>query len=153
MVDEVLKNYKGKVFYVGGGSTMIFSNEEHPINKYHMKGGLVNGRGWASGSTATWLLCKLFPEVSIINLIGFDLYGIEGKINNVYAGTEHYQPIVNRATPWKNWALQLRTVFDEYKDKIFYRVGNEKDELPEQWIGADNIWFADNIMLQKHKEE
>ena len=45
---------------------------------------------WGSGPYAILLACNLQktkPTATNIKLVGFDLYGLDGKLNNVYANT------------------------------------------------------------------
>ena len=50
--------------------------------------------GGGSGPSAVLLATK---ESENIKLVGFDLYGSEGKLNNVYAETDGYKSMYDEA--------------------------------------------------------
>lgn len=145
MVNEVMKsNYKGEFLYVGLGTNSFFSNKTHPVNLHGMKRSLCESRGWASGPSAIWLLCK-YNKVEKVNLIGFDLHGIDKKINNIYAGTDNYQPIHANPTPYGSWVKQMKIVFAENKDVKFYYVN---EVLPGELHGIQNLIHVQEPVLE-----
>jgi len=105
-------------------------------------------QNWNSGPYAVLLACTMnFQEIF---LMGFDLYSINGKVNNVYKGTENYQGPETRSIDPQYWIYQISKLFEIYKDKRFIIV-NEKDwPLPESWnlpnVSFRNIgdFFIDN---------
>lgn len=143
MINEVMKNYQGEFWYVGLGTNSFFSNRTHPVNLHGMKRPLCESKGWASGPSAIWLLCK-FNKVSMVNLIGFDLHGIDKKINNVYAGTDNYQPTSANPTPFGSWVKQMKIAFAENKGVKFYYVNNL---LPGELHGIQNLVHVQEPVL------
>ncbi len=75
-------------------------------------------------------------------LLGFDLYGIDGKVNNVFKGTQNYLPSDATAEPCFGWIKQLGEVFANFPSTAFRRVGNVADAFPAKWEGYDNIAFV-----------
>jgi hypothetical protein len=148
MIMEILEfDYKGLFYYVGRGTRMFFSNKTHPHNYQKQRDGIHLSFGWASGSSALRLLCELNPCISIVNMIGFDLYGIDGKVNNVYVDTQNYVDSNSNETESENWIKQMKEVFLMFKDIMFYRVGNIEDTFPVEWRGLKNIKFVEEMIL------
>ena len=144
MVKKILKSdYKGEVLYIGIGTRKFFLNRSHPENKPGMENFVINSRGFAAGPSAVWLMIHYFPNIKIINLIGFDLYGKNGKINNVYAGKDDcYQPADSNAVVFRSWVEHLAIIFKENPGVQFFRVGNMEDSVPEDWQDISNIQFS-----------
>lgn len=107
------------------------------------------GYGWSAGPTAIRILCERNPDFEIINLLGFDLYGIEGKMNNVYKGTRNYLSKHRDAVKEHNWVKQLGNVFALFPHIKFFRVGNNEDEFPVEWMNNENIIFVDYPVFDK----
>lgn len=80
-------------------------------------------KGWSSGPIAAALACA--DGHTRIYLAGFDLGGINGMFNNVYAGTEFYKKSNDRATFSGNWIDQLINVSLQFPDCKFIRVIGE----------------------------
>jgi hypothetical protein len=92
---------------------------------------------FSSGPAAAWLAAR--NGASLIYLIGFDLTGTDGKINNVYAGTEHYKPSGSPATYSGNWVLQIDYVMGLFTDVNIVYVTNEPDSVPSSWHDRRNF--------------
>ena len=94
---------------------------------------------WGSGCYAVLLAASIgFKEV---NLLGFDLYPSNNKVNNVYKGTDNYATADARAVDYSYWAHQISKVFQCYPD-ISFVVHNLNDwEMPSQWQQS-NVKFA-----------
>jgi len=88
--------------------------------------------GWAAGPTAALLLC-LHERVDTCYMLGFDLYGKAGKVNNIYKGTENYVACDSPEIGYTNWVTQLNEVFKMFYTVRFLRVGDVKDEVPILW--------------------
>ena len=85
---------------------------------------------WGSGPYAILLGAKLH---SIINIIGFDLYGDNDKVNNIYKGTEGYSSSDSHAVDYSYWVYQIAKVFEWFPHKTF-RIYNKKDwKMPKEW--------------------
>jgi hypothetical protein len=75
---------------------------------------------FSSGPVAAWLAAR--DGAQLIYLLGFDLSGSSGKINNVYAGTDNYKPVDSPATYSGSWILQLQYVMTSFPDVEFVRI-------------------------------
>jgi len=80
--------------------------------------------GWSSGPTALELAARHHPTE--IYFFGFDLEGIAGKFNNVYADTKNYKRSVDHATYYGNWQRQTEKVISDHKNIKFFRVVEDK---------------------------
>lgn len=88
--------------------------------------------GYSSGPVAITLAA--FAGHNPIYLIGFDLVGINGKINNVYAGTPNYRPKSENEIFYGNWINQLYVIAkDQYPNTKFIRVVNAESFTPNEW--------------------
>lgn len=93
--------------------------------------------GYSSGPIAVTLAAR--NEHKKIYLIGFDLIGIKGQINNVYAGTPNYRPAHDKETYWGNWDNQLFSIMkDQFHQTRFIRVKHEDTYTPENWKKLPN---------------
>lgn len=85
--------------------------------------------GWPSGPAAIFCASELVPAE--IFLIGFDFSGINGKVNNVYAGTTNYATPESPEIYYGNWLSQIekivkKTPYITYKrvtDDNYYKLG------------------------------
>ena len=93
---------------------------------------------WGSGPYAVLLGANMY---STIMLVGFDLYGINGKINNVYKNTKNYHSSDANAVDYSYWVYQISKVFQNYPDKEFIIWNNPNWTLP-------NSWKLKNVHLQ-----
>jgi hypothetical protein len=82
------------------------------------------------------------PEIKQVYMIGFDLWGINGRYNNVYKDTQNYcssEISCERTFGWINNLKQM--VFLRFCNIQFYRVGNVHDAFPDEWRDLTNISF------------
>lgn len=86
---------------------------------------------WGSGPYAVLLAASI---TDTINLIGFDLYGENNKLNNVYKDTDNYGKSNDNYVDPSYWIYQIGTTMRLYKNCnfIFYNVSHWK--LPKNWI-------------------
>ena len=101
-------------------------------------------KGWAAGSTATYISC-LLEKPDEVYLIGMDLNSTTGKVNNIYAGSPNYVLKDHAPTPSVNWVQQLKETFfdfsgkDKHKRVMFYKVqnsirgGDEVNRVVPEW--------------------
>lgn len=85
---------------------------------------------WGSGPYAVLLGALKSDEV---HMLGFDLYGINGKINNVYKDTDNYSVSDKRAVDPKYWIYQIGRLFEYYKDKKFIIYQEQDWQRPKLW--------------------
>lgn len=90
---------------------------------------------WGSGPYAVFLAAK---QAKVVKMIGFDLYGIDRKTNNIYKDTNNYNASDKRAVDPRYWIHQIAKVFDYYKQTKFI-IYNDDFEMPEQWKCYVNV--------------
>lgn len=89
---------------------------------------------WGSGPYAVLLATKFSDQIT---LIGFDLYGIDGKVNNIYKGTDNYDQSDKRAVDPRYWIYQIHRIFLSFPDKYFRVYNSEGWKPPESWCLAN----------------
>ena len=72
---------------------------------------------WGSGPYAVLLATFLSKY---IKLIGFDLYGIDGKLNNIYNGTSGYQKNTDDQVDWSYWVYQIAKILKYFLEQLFF---------------------------------
>ena len=83
-----------------------------------------------------------------VYIIGHDLYSNDGKLNNVYGGTECYLDNDQDYVKPSNWIVQHRENFENYPDVQFYKVNKDvlgtspTDCWIEEWRGCQNVQFV-----------
>jgi len=86
---------------------------------------------WGSGPYAVLLAAK--KSTQPIGLLGFDLYGIEGKTNNIYKDTLNYNISEKRAVDPRYWIYQISKVFQHFPKKRFVVYADKGWKLPKEW--------------------
>ena len=85
---------------------------------------------WGSGCYAILLAATLSNEVSIL---GFDLYGTDNRVNNVYKDTSNYSKADSNAVDPSYWIYQIGKIFKHYPDTTFTVVNNANWVMPREW--------------------
>lgn len=116
--------------------------------------------GFSSGPIAASLAARNAHK--LVYLLGFDLIGDKGKVNNVYAGTTNYVGIDHKETYWGNWAQQLLTIMkDQFPNTKFIRYVEPGGYTPPEWLQLKNYSDANyrefnrsinNLSWQKQNE-
>ena len=98
---------------------------------------------WGSGPYAVLLAAT---KSSNVKLIGFDLYGIDGKTNNMYKGTQNYNVNDKSAVDPSYWIYQIGKVFENYP-KVEFTIYQEEDwVMPKQWKKRNvKVDFINNL--------
>ena len=86
---------------------------------------------WGSGPYAVLIAAQL--NLPTVSLVGFDLYGQQDFVNNVYKGTNNYSnPTANAVDP-SYWIYQIGKLFSLYPDTQFNIINTEGWILPAEW--------------------
>ena len=85
---------------------------------------------WGSGPYA--ILLGAFMDANI-QMVGFDLYGVDKKINNVYSDTEGYKSSDNSATDHSYWVYQIAKVFTWFPQTTFRIYNTPEWDMPKEW--------------------
>ena len=111
----------------------------------------VDGFAYATGSRSIYLACELGAKE--VYIIGHDLYSLDSKINNIYAGTNSYaDKNADYARPDNpdetfNWILQHKNTFNKFKNTQFYKVNinpigtSAIDCEIKEWKDCNNLTY------------
>lgn len=86
---------------------------------------------WGSGTYA--VLYAAQQSQKEIYLIGFDLYGRNGFVNNIYKGTKYYSSADSRSVDPSYWVYQLSVVFRNHPYRSFILVNDANWQWPGSW--------------------
>lgn len=106
----------------------VWTNKNKGVKSFEHINLLEPHKGWSSGPTALWL--STLHGHQEIYILGFDYQGLNGKVNNVYAGTHNYKRVDQPATFFGNWSSQTEKVIRENPRIKFYRVEGETHFVP-----------------------
>jgi hypothetical protein len=130
MIKEIVKNK----YHL---SHLVWTNPNKDVKEIDGLNFLSPHRGWASGPTALWLAAK--TGYNKIYILGFDYQGLQGKVNNVYAGTTNYKNPNDKATYYGNWLNQTKRAVNEFANTKFYRVIEEHSFVPHELESLKNL--------------
>lgn len=97
---------------------------------------------WGSGPYAV-LLAATLTKNNKVGLLGFDLYGVDGKVNNVYKDTPNYSVSEKSAVDPRYWIYQIGKVFEHYTKIQFTIYQLQGWQCPKAWkksnVKVDNL--------------
>ena len=97
--------------------------------------------GWSSGPSALNLATQ--HGFKTIYILGFDYKGLgtNGEyVNNIYAGTQNYKKIEDRATYYGNWTRQTATIITKNSEVKYVRVIKDNDSfIPDSLRTKPNL--------------
>jgi len=93
---------------------------------------------WGSGGYAVLVAASL--GFTNINLIGFDLYSKNNKVNNIYKGTDNYSKPESQSVDHSFWVYQISKIFKHYPDVQFTIYNQAGWEMPDKWQ-RNNVRF------------
>lgn len=92
---------------------------------------------WNSGPFAVLLACIQNPVT--VNLLGFDLYGIDQKVNNLYKNTKNYDKENHHAIDNSHWLHQLYKLFEHFSNIKFIQWQKMDWQIPSYWANSKNL--------------
>jgi hypothetical protein len=116
--------------------------------------GAAIDHGWSTGPTAAYIAIEQ-NSPSKVYMIGHDLYSVDNKVNNLYAGTKHYVIPEHSPTPCINWINQWVTLAKWNSHIDFIKVNEFNDGRDQinaaisQWHGVTNIRYISFAQLDK----
>lgn len=142
MVREIMENpvcskkvvYTRPEWYKEFDSKQVICLPEIPYKGDHKQD---IGFHWNSGPYAVLLACLRKPKQ--INLLGFDLYGVNGLQNNLYKDTDNYAPGNQKEVKPTFWIHQLGKLFELFPDIEFCQHQNTNWQTPPEWIKFNNL--------------
>lgn len=93
---------------------------------------------WGSGPYAILLACEL--GFQNIDLLGFDLYGINNKVNNVYKDTDNYAKSDSQSIDHSFWVYQIDKIFKNFSNRAFTVYNHSGWKMPREWT-HNNVRF------------
>lgn len=94
---------------------------------------------WGSGGYAILLAASLgFDQIDIL---GFDLYPVNEKVNNVYKGTVNYAKPDGQAVDYSYWVYQIGQIFLHYPHTKFKVFNTSEWKIPQSWV-RPNVSFT-----------
>lgn len=97
---------------------------------------------WTSGPYAVLIAALHTPKT--IYLSGFDLWGSNGKINNVYKGTKNYNAADYRAVDPSYWIHQMARLFEHFSTINFIQLQPIDWCCPTEWLAFKNLTIKNN---------
>ena len=107
-------------------------------------------KGWSSGPTALWMASE--HGHNSIYILGFDYQGIGESnqiVNNVYAGSENYKKMDDRATYYGNWLKQTVITVKKNPEKRYIRLLDKENFVPKEFTNLPNLT---HISTEEFKE-
>lgn len=93
---------------------------------------------WGSGPYALLLACNLgFKQIT---LIGFDLYGNNNQVNNIYKNSVNYRGHLAPAVDCSYWIYQLAKIFEYFPEIKFTIINVDNWKMPSEWQ-KNNVSF------------
>lgn len=89
--------------------------------------------GYSSGPVALSLACAAAHQM--IFMLGFDLQGLDGKFNNVYADTKFYKTSQQGETYYGNWIKQICEIAKDFPYQKIIHVADQNTFKPQEWHG------------------
>jgi hypothetical protein len=92
---------------------------------------------WNSGPYAILLAARRSPKQ--INLIGFDLWGDSGKVNNIYKNTTNYSSVDSKPVDPTHWVHQIKKLCEFYNSIEFIQHQVIDWQIPQEWLSVKNL--------------
>jgi hypothetical protein len=86
---------------------------------------------WGSGPYAVLIAAQL--NLPAVSLVGFDLYGRQEHVNNIYKGTNNYSNPNSNAVDPSYWIYQIGKIFSLYPNIQFNIINTEGWKMPTEW--------------------
>lgn len=118
-------------------TNQVWTNRNKQFEKYSNLNFFERSRGWSSGPTA--LLKSCMDGNRNVFILGFDYYGLNNKVNNVYSDTRNYKKSFENATYYGNWLKQTIAVTNEFPHINFYRVIDENTKKIKEFESINNL--------------
>jgi hypothetical protein len=145
MVDEAIRNNFQKPIYTRQNwmNNFIQFSNVNVLPKLPYTGELRQDDPWhwGSGPHACNLAATMSPNE--IHLWGFDLWGNNGKVNNVYKGTNNYDPVDKNFVDPRYWIYQIAQCFKLYPNISWIQHQLLDWQCPKEWT-------ATNLTIIRH---
>lgn len=92
--------------------------------------------GFSSGPIAIYYAAK---DHDYVYFLGFDLGGIQGKFNNIYADSQWYKKSSESETFAGNWVNQISKIIQEHTNTRFIRVTGPESTVISNFFKFKNF--------------
>jgi hypothetical protein len=99
---------------------------------------------WNSGPYAILLASMMLPQH--IHLLGFDLWSVDGLVNNFYKDTSNYSNANSKKVMPDFWIYQLAKVFNHYSQIEFIQHQKQDWRIPDSWLAIKNLTIVYDIV-------
>ncbi len=106
-------------------------------------------RNWGSGTYAVLLAAQM--NFKNVFLVGFDLYSINNRVNNIYKDTSNYSPSHQQPVDPSYWIYQIAQTFSLYPDIQFTVINQQEWKLPIDWQRLNVRFKSINEFLLDNK--
>lgn len=147
MVNEILSNdnYKEIIIYTRQSWLPLYQDKSRlqvvPELPYVGHNKFDKPDHWNSGPYAVLIASLRKPKV--INLLGFDLYGVGKTYNNFYVNTPNYGKTGDRPVGHSFWVVQLAKLFELNPATSFVVWQKPEWPMPFQWKVMKNLTRRD----------
>lgn len=147
MIKEIKENYNGDYNFIWRQNGSLHSN-------FGIK---YIDDGYSSGPTALRLACQLIKPDRIY-MLGFDMRGVDGLINNIYKGTDNYLNENNKPIDTTQWIKEIEQICDNHPKIKFIKV----DDNASHKIKSNNLYtntyfemdyYLSNLSLLKDRKK
>jgi hypothetical protein len=143
MVDEALAspNNQNTVIYTRPEWAKFYSGQVKEVPQLPYKGELRQDLLWHWGSGPLALLVACTLGFRTIQMIGFDLHGINGKVNNVYKDSKNYLTAEANSVDPVYWIYQGAKIFELFPEVNFVVLNTNCWTMPKEWQ-KNNVKFV-----------
>ena len=79
-------------------------------------------------------------------MLGFDLWSVDGLVNNFYKGTSNYSKTDSKKVMPDFWIYQLAKVFNYYSQIEFIQHQRQDWRIPDSWLAIKNLTIVYDIV-------
>lgn len=122
--------------------------KENNTREFHSSTGeILKDNGYSAGLSAVDVMCRRFPNIKRVFLIGFDITTHKGRFNNVYKDTNCYATSEGKPTYTGHWIDKFGRIFSGNPNVMFHRIYRGINrEIPE-WSKFSNIKYNSYIQF------
>ena len=129
---ELIENNFKKIIYTREDWILPYPNFRIlPDLPYKGNAKVDDAWNWGTGPHACNVAALMNPEE--VHMYGFDLWGVENKINNVYKDTKNYDPSARSPIDPRFWIYQLAKCFELYPNVKWIQHQPSGWKKPESW--------------------
>lgn len=122
-----------------------------PVPELPYEGDLRQDDAWHWGTGQYALLVALKHNVmQHIHIVGFDLFGSNGLVNNIYKDTKSYDQSSKQPVDPSYWIYQNQKIFQHHPAQQFNYYVENSFQTPQSWQNLPNLKILPLTDLKKH---